>query len=379
MATRAVLLATFASIFHVSARTTCYIGNVAVHSGQAKYLVPDNTVYAECNPSTGKAECFLEPLEADVPGIPTPCPDPSDKRRDLGVFLPESRQLWTRGTVCFQINESSNFTDPQIEVIMKAMDHIEFQSNVRFITRRDCLTRYQDQHDWLCGGNCSNYVHLQTANGTTCSSNVGMLNYGEQYINLSPRCFKASRKGTEEGTIIHELGHSLGLKHEHQHRLRQVVVLHDRMSVAPSNFIMLKDMANSQYDLKSIMHYGSNSLCVPLDECPDSMSVDDEDETMYDIKDREWVDTIDTPPMDCIPRGTVFCDAVETPDVHNCTIATIEMCKTNSGVSFGQRRRLSPGDIGTLYKMYPHPPLRSAETKTRLASLRSYKRRLGFH
>lgn len=104
------------------------------------------------------------------------------------------------------------------------------------------------------------YVHISTGQPGCFSDYVGYS--GEkQAINLqNPGC-------THTGTIAHELGHNLGLWHEHTRpdRDQYVTVLKDNIKEADiTNFIKRKaediNMQGLKYDFDSIMHYGQNAF-----------------------------------------------------------------------------------------------------------------------
>jgi hypothetical protein len=109
----------------------------------------------------------------------------------------------------------------------------------------------------------SNYVHIQNSTGN--NSPVGMVG-GQQIINIS--------SWTSTFIIAHELGHCLGLYHEHQRPDRDTFI-----SVTPSNVqggtngqIYLNNFPTigaahgyGRYDFDSVMHYGrcAFSVCCP--------------------------------------------------------------------------------------------------------------------
>jgi len=96
-----------------------------------------------------------------------------------------------------------------------------------------------------------NYINYQNGNG--CNSPLGMVG-GRQNINLGGGCRYV-------GTVIHEIGHSLGLVHEHQLPDRKLWI--DYNNVDPKWAIWFKayttqeiDQTGVPYDYRSIMHYG---------------------------------------------------------------------------------------------------------------------------
>jgi hypothetical protein len=87
-------------------------------------------------------------------------------------------------------------------------------------------------------------------------SAVGMIG-GQQFLEIGPNAWN-------RGTILHELGHTLGLVHEHQRSNRDSFVVILTNNVAPGqigNFVKLDSSQNfGEYDFFSIMHYARNAL-----------------------------------------------------------------------------------------------------------------------
>ena len=108
--------------------------------------------------------------------------------------------------------------------------------------------------------------------GPASFSPVGMLGQGAQLVAINPTkargvLTEANDGGTLEGMIMHEMGHTAGLHHEHQRSDRdnfvQIVtenVEPDRLKKDLSPASDLKDppgMPSGVYDFQSIMHYHS--------------------------------------------------------------------------------------------------------------------------
>lgn len=107
--------------------------------------------------------------------------------------------------------------------------------------------------------NEANYVTIFEAPGLEGGqSMVGMVG-GQQFLQIGPTAWNRP-------TICHELGHTLGLVHEHQRSDRDsyVTILTNNIEPgAEGNFVLLPDSLNeTPYDFLSIMHYSRNGLSV---------------------------------------------------------------------------------------------------------------------
>ena len=103
----------------------------------------------------------------------------------------------------------------------------------------------------------SNFVTVQESAGLEGGqSTVGMMG-GQQFLQISPDAWN-------HGTICHEIGHTLGLVHEHQRSDRDMFVIILTNNIATGgegNFVLLSDSKNQgAYDFESIMHYSRNQL-----------------------------------------------------------------------------------------------------------------------
>jgi hypothetical protein len=105
--------------------------------------------------------------------------------------------------------------------------------------------------------NEANYVFV-TNRADTCNSNLGMLG-GVQYINVG-----ADFCGTDP--MVHELGHTIGLIHEHQRPDRDKFVKIDFDNIVGGREdaqnkvdfgVVTGALVQSTYDYYSVMHYGS--------------------------------------------------------------------------------------------------------------------------
>lgn len=152
----------------------------------------------------------------------------------------DAKHLWPSAKIPFFFadNVDSNFR----ENILKAMEHFHNNTCIRFIH----LTEDQMNDE----RNYSNRIKF-IKNKSTCDSQVGMQG-ATQTINLSDRC-----AGLD--SLIHEMGHAIGLWHEQARTDRDAHILIKWNHMKPtfkSNFEKRKEMQwLGPYDFSSIMHY----------------------------------------------------------------------------------------------------------------------------
>jgi Astacin (Peptidase family M12A)/Putative peptidoglycan binding domain len=113
-----------------------------------------------------------------------------------------------------------------------------------------------------------NFVVFKEIRGRPSFSPVGVLNQGLQVVGINVFGARAVIReagdgGTLEGLIMHEMGHTAGLHHEHQRRDRDDFVQIDETTADPGRLKrdLSKDdldppgMPSGCYDFGSIMHY----------------------------------------------------------------------------------------------------------------------------
>lgn len=197
---------------------------------------------------------------------------------------------WPNKVVPYEIRTTSwgEQSVSMISRINRAIEHWEDETGIDFVHR----TGQED------------YVVFK--NGSGCSSFVGRQG-GKQYIHLAVGC--------STGSVIHEVGHAVGLIHEQSRNDRNsfVDILWDNIiSDRRHNFERSPDTFDGgAYDFGSIMHYP-----------PAGFGIRDQFNPATGAND--------------LPRQTIRAKDGRT--------------------NFGQRAGLSAGDIATVYLMYPDAP-----------------------
>lgn len=150
----------------------------------------------------------------------------------FGVGLNATASRWSKATVPYVVDARV----PQTSAIAQAMAIIERDTGIKFVKR------------------ASENDYIQFVPGTVnCWSYLGRVG-GMQPISLASNC--------DTGTIIHEIGHALGLHHEQNRNDRDnhITVLWENIDPQyRDQFNKAGPSSNDlgSYDLKSIMHYGS--------------------------------------------------------------------------------------------------------------------------
>ncbi len=149
--------------------------------------------------------------------------------------------LWTGGNVYYQFHPSVSAQNQQMFV--DAAREWETFANVHFIARTSQ----------------PNYILVEEVAGLSGGqATVGMVG-GQQAFKIGPNAWSRS-------VLCHELGHTLGMVHEHQRSDRDsfvTILTNNIASGQEANFVKLPTSQNlGAYDFLSIMHYARNTFSV---------------------------------------------------------------------------------------------------------------------
>ena len=175
----------------------------------------------------------------------------------VGAFSVSLGDQWPDGRIPYSFDTSSGYTSAERATIINAMNVWHATSGIEFRIRTT-------ESDW---------VEIRD-DGTKCSSEVGRTG-GKQYLNIDK---DSNCMGVQN--LVHEMGHTIGLKHEHQRPDRDdYLVVNDSCAVsgASGNFDKLSDSsweASGPYDYDSVMSYASYTFTdsVSVSAAPDSVA-----------------------------------------------------------------------------------------------------------
>lgn len=161
------------------------------------------------------------------------------------VAVPDGSQLWPDGVVPYLID--SSLTAANVQAILNAVGEWNAVSAIT-------LRRISEQE----AGSVLAQDYVRFIPGEFCASWVGKRG-GEQELWVAPNC--------SSGSLMHEIGHVIGLEHEHTRPDRnQYITIHwdniqaDRIhnfDAAPTGSRVL-----GAYDYDSIMHYGPDNFSI---------------------------------------------------------------------------------------------------------------------
>ena len=160
--------------------------------------------------------------------------NPDGNKRNLkGAGLDDDYMKWPYGRVYYTI--SDDILDP--ERITEAIEHWESRTDIQFLERTD----EDDYIHFIKSGGCWSYVGMQGGR-----QELGVGNWGEK------------------GNMIHEIGHALGVYHEHSRFNRDESIIVNWDNILPEkihNFDLYNDgIATQELDFNSIMIYPSKAF-----------------------------------------------------------------------------------------------------------------------
>jgi hypothetical protein len=186
------------------------------------------------------------------------------------------------------------------------MNEFKEKTGVQFIHINDCSRTYGNDPA-VCGGCKVKFSIRNDQRG--CFANVGYSKHQPLELNVEPNGCDWYR------TYLHELGHVLGLMHEHVHPDRKVIILRKGLDFNSDNYAEVDDFALSPYDPTSVMHYNEDSICWPKD------------------------------------TSIKYCD-VNQSKRDGCVVPTEKDCDRSLQKSFGKSEHLSAGDIQNIQTLY---------------------------
>ena len=189
------------------------VDGMAVHAGDM-VLGPASDIEA-ASPSPGLAD-------PSGPLIPA--------RRDLAPA--SSDQLWPNATVPYVID--SDLSDLQRQNVESAIAEWNDKTVISLVARTAE----------------ANYVRFRNIAVGNCRSRVGMVG-GEQVIGLPPG-------GCSASAVTHEIGHAIGLWHEHQRvdRWKYLSIEVGNLDRSLDAWFKAEHPGSDFYDFASVMHYG---------------------------------------------------------------------------------------------------------------------------
>ncbi|TMW61369.1 hypothetical protein Poli38472_012560 [Pythium oligandrum] len=293
---------------HAAAQnTTCTVSGTDF-DGFTHYLVGQHrlpgSIYADCH--DGTPTCYVDDGISDTADAEVDCGSVNveSRRRELGVFVSSDR-AWPNRVVCYKWG--AQFSDKAKGFWNTAFKTYQEKVDITWIESSKCRSTY-GENTKVCN-NCQTAINIQTSKAG-CYAHLGYIPNKDYKPELNVG------NGCEWLRIYtHEMGHSVGLIHEHSHPKREVIVLRNKLRVGSSNYVKDTNAPTSTYDRMSIMHYDGDEMCIPKDP---------------KIK---------------------FCDVSET-EANGCVVPKDEHCDRSKQDTFGRGETLTARDIEAINKLY---------------------------
>ena len=170
--------------------------------------------------------------------------------RETKVEVPnlevEFENIVTKDDIIDTLSEENDRLLSALKEIKNAIKHWNRKTSIEFIE-----IPIQPENQNTRNSRHPNYLHFKPSNG--CWSHMGRRG-GRQNIGLIP--------GVKAQYIIHEIGHTVGLWHEHSREDRDEYININYRNIKNSSAHNFKQHVTDgddigEYDYKSIMHYGS--------------------------------------------------------------------------------------------------------------------------
>ncbi len=227
----------------------------------------------------------------------------------MGAATRDPERRWKGGIIPFVIH--SQMTN--VKTLREAIREIEKLTNLRFVQR---VGEPQPEDDFI-----------EFRNGQSpCHSPLGRVGKGKQPIFCVP--------GGSVAGFMHEIGHAIGLIHEHQRSDRNNFVTIQFNNVKPdpnikSNFDLKPDSLNSnQYDFRSLMHYREDAFTHNGNPTivPRTPGTGLDHSTTYTASDRAFINSL-YPNLGVVRRSDSSTDPERTGDARE--IATVSLGKSD--------------------------------------------------